>query len=159
LQILALPGATEIRRSWEDGDGTRIEDELGEIVAELIVAGEVQYRELVQRNYQWRVEWKAELEEEERRRKEEEDRLKRERQVKAQRERLERLFNEASALRKAGEIRAYVEAVREASALARSPLPQERLQNWIAWALGEADRIDPIRSGRFIGDVKDGQDS
>jgi hypothetical protein len=159
FQIVTRPGATDVRRSWEDSDGTKLEDQLDDIVVQLIIAGELQYRELVQSRYQWRLERKAELEEEERRRKEEEDRLKRERQVKAQRERLERLFNEASALRKAGEIRAYVEAVWEASALARSPLPQERLQNWIAWALGEADRIDPIRSGRFIADVKDGQDS
>jgi hypothetical protein len=145
----------DVRRSWEDSDGTKLEDQLDDIVVQLIIAGELQYRELVQSRYQWRLERKAELEEEERRRKEEEERLGRERQVKAQRERLERLLNEASALRKAGEIRAYVEAVRGASALASDRLSPERLEVWIAWALDEADRIDPIRSGRFIGDVKD----
>lgn len=72
----------------------------------------------------------------------------------SQKERVERLLNEASSLRQADEIRTYVEAVRAANAAASDPLPPEKIEVWATWALAEADRIDPIRSGRFLGQVK-----
>jgi hypothetical protein len=149
LQIPAWCDGTEARKSWEDSDGVKIESQLAEIVVELIVTGERQYREWLQRQYQWHLEEKARLEEAERRRKEEEERRERELQIQVQKERVERLLNEASALRQADEIRAYVEAVRSANAAASDPLPPEKIEAWATWALAEADRIDPIRSGRF----------
>jgi hypothetical protein len=154
LQIPAWRNGTEARKSWEDSDGVKIENQLADIVVELIVAGESQYREWLQRRYEWYLEEKARLEEAERRRKEEEERRERERQIQAQKERVERLLNEASALRQADEIRSYVEAVRSANAAASDPLPPEKIEAWATWALSEADRIDPIRSGRFLGQVK-----
>jgi len=154
LQIPAWRNGTEARKSWEDGDGVKIESQLAEIVVELIVTGERQYREWLQRRYEWHLEEKARREEAERRRKEEEERRERERQIQAQKERVERLLNEAAALRQADEIRAYVEAVRAANAAASEPLPPAEIEAWAAWALAEADRIDPIRSGRFLDQVK-----
>ncbi len=149
LQIPAWCDGAEARKSWEDSDGVKIESQLAEIVVELIMTGERQYREWLQRQYEWHIEEKARREEAERRRKEEEERRERERHVQAQKERVERLLNEASALRQADEIRAYVEAVRATNAAASDPLPPEKIEAWATWALAEADRIDPIRSGRF----------
>lgn len=160
FQIKSWPWAEETRTSWEDSEETTIERHVEDIVVGLIVAGEVQYRESVLRRHQMMVERKIELEEEARRRKEDEERRERERQIKAQKERVERLLNEASALRHAGEIRAYVEAVRTANASASDPLRQEEIEVWATWALAEADRIDPVRSGRFLEAIKgrsDGQ--
>jgi len=139
FQIKTWPWAEDTRKSWEDGEETAIEQHIENIVVELIVAGEVQYRESVQHRHQCLVERKAELEEKARRRKEEEERRERERQIQAQKERVERLLNEALALRQATDIRAYVEAVRAANTLARDPLPSEKIESWTVWALAEAD--------------------
>ena len=149
FQITSWHSDTNVRKSWEDDDNAKIENQLSDIVVELIIAGEMQYRELLQRHYEWLLQEKARLEKEARRRKEEEERRERERQIMAQKERVDRLLNEASALRQAAEIRAYVEAVRAANAAASDPLPPEKIEAWATWALAEADRIDPIRSGRF----------
>lgn len=154
FQIKSWPWAEETRTSWEDSEETTIERHVEEIVVGLIVAGEVQYRESVLRRHQMMVERKAELEEEARRRKEEEERRERERQIKEQKERAERLLNEALSHRQAADVRAYVEAVRTANASASDPLPQEKIEAWATWALSEADRIDPIRSGRFLDEIK-----
>lgn len=150
LQIPSWRHDAPVRETWEDGDGEKLEDRLEDIVAGLVVAGELQYREWRQRQHEWAIERKAELEEEARRRKEEAERRERERRIQAEKARIERLLNEALALRQATDIRAYVEAVRAANASAANPLPQEKVETWAAWALAEADRIDPVRSGRFL---------
>lgn len=138
------------RATWEDSDSEKIEARLEDIVVGILVAGEMQYREGLQRQHKWAIEEKARLEEEARRRREEAERRERDRRLQAEKERIERLLNEASALRQAADIRAYVEAVRAENAAADNPLPQEKVEAWAAWALAEADRIDPVRSGRFL---------
>ena len=34
-------------------------------------------------------------------------------------------------------------------------LPSAQLDTWVTWANAQADRIDPVRSGRFIKAMKD----
>jgi hypothetical protein len=155
LKIPSWRNETEVRKSWEDSDSIKIEAQLSDIVVELIVTGEVQYRELLQHHYEWLLQEKVRLEKEARQRKEEEERRERERQIKEQKERVERLLNEALALRQATEIRTYVKTVLTANSSVTDPLPREKVDTWAAWALAEADRIDPIRSGRFLDQVKD----
>jgi hypothetical protein len=46
--------------------------------------------------------------------------------------------------------RAYVAAVRAAVASETTAISAEELLLWSKWALAEADRIDPVRSARFI---------
>lgn len=151
LQISSWTGANDTWKSWEDGDDIAVEGQLNDIVVELIVAGEMKYRELTQHRYQWLLECKAEREKEARRRKDEEERLERERQTKIQKERVDRLLSDALALRQAADIRSYVAAVlAHANGLASYPLPPEKVETWATWALAEADRLDPIRSGRFL---------
>ena len=127
-------------------------------MSELIIAGEIQYRAQVLRQYQWLIARKAELEEEARLAKKEKERRERERRIRAEKKRVGRLLNEASLPRQASEIRGYVEAVLAANAAAREPLPQEMMVTWIAWTRSEADQIDPIRSGRFRDAIKRGAD-
>lgn len=52
-------------------------------------------------------------------------------------------------VREAEEIRAYVSAVRERQAALDEPLSATGFQQWADWALGQADRIDPVLSGSF----------
>jgi hypothetical protein len=67
------------------------------------------------------------------------------RKVRLERERIARLVTQAKSLDRANQIRTYVETVR-----GRAPdtlIPQTDLDRWSAWALGEADRIDPVKNG------------
>jgi hypothetical protein len=150
LQIASAYGASRPERCWEDKDNVTIEDQLSGIVVALIVAGEEQYRDAARHRYQWRLQEKARCEEEARQRKEEAERRERERQIKLEQERIQRLLGEASAFRQAADIRAFVESVRTANTSAIDPLPQDKVEAWAIWAMNEADRIDPVRSGRIL---------
>ena len=55
----------------------------------------------------------------------------------------------AKALREAQEIRAYVSAVQDRQGTLENPLGEAEFQDWSDWALSQADRIDPVLSGRF----------
>ena len=134
---------------WEDDAVKKLEQRIKEMAVELIVAGECQYRESAQRHYDWRVQRKAQLEKEAQQRTAEQERLERERQIKIERERIEWLLGEATALRQANEIRAYVEAVRSGNVVTKDSIPSDQVSTWAAWALTQADRIDPIKTGTF----------
>ena len=135
-------------RSWEDGDA-RLESQLGKIAVAIVVKGEEQHRESVLRTHRWRIQRREELIERRRREREEAERLERERIAELERRRVERLLGEAEALRRAEEIRRYVTRAREANAELQDPMPLAELDAWSKWALAQAERIDPIRSGAF----------
>jgi len=149
LAILLALGTEKERAAWQDDTNGKLEDKLDEIAVEVVVNAEVQYRESSARSYQWRVERKAQLEEEVRRQKVEAERRERARLVKLEQHRVDRLLGEADALRKANDIRAYVQAVIEANGASSNPVPADEMQQWSAWALSQASRIDPVASGVF----------
>jgi len=135
-------------KSWEDSSDRRLETHLADIVVELLVAGEANYRAGAQAAYEWWHQRRAELEEEARRRKEEERRRERERLAKLERERVELLLKEAENWRRAADLRALVETVRVQRQMS-DPAATETLERWAAWVLALADRIDPIKAGRI----------
>lgn len=147
LAIPAARGASASEASWQDTDGRQIEAQLNEAVVALIAAGEAQHRAAVQASREWFIERKAELELEERQRRAEEDRRERERLAKLEQERIDRLFNAANDWRRAGDLRAFVEAVRDANRDLSAPDAIERLRDWADDALAAADRLDPLRGG------------
>lgn len=148
LTISTTGSAPATGTSWEDTDTTRIEDHLSEIVVALMVAGEAHYRAGALAAYEWRLQRRAELEDEMRRRREAEERRERERLAALERERLERLFNAANAWRRAVDLRAFVDAVRAANQ-GRSGAAAKRLERWAADALSAADRLDPLHAGEL----------
>jgi hypothetical protein len=83
-----------------------------EVAVEIVLTAEIRYRERAIPQYQWRVERKAELEEEERQRKLESERAEKERQKRIEQARIDRLLRDAAAFQQAGEIRKYVNAIR-----------------------------------------------
>jgi hypothetical protein len=149
FDILVSFGSEEVRNSWSDVENGRIERQLRAIAVEIIVAGEIKYRESVRANYNWKVQRKAQLEEHARRREAELERQERERRASLERERVERLLNDANAFKQANEIRAYVETVRASILAFQGPIEDTALDSWCAWANAEADRLDPIKSRRF----------
>ena len=95
-----------------------------------------------------RIQRKVELEEEQRKRKIEAERAEKERQKHLEQARVNRLLKDVAAFQQAGEIRKYVEAIRQA--LARDGSTSiETVEQWSQWALAQADRIDPANSGKF----------
>ena len=125
-----------------------------DIAIQLILTAEIKYRENVLHGYQWRIKRKAELEEEQRKRKVEAQRAEKERQKRLEQARVNRLLRDAAAYQQAGEIRKYVEALR----LRLSPDGSssiEEVEQWSQWALAEADRIDPAVGGKFSKAMQD----
>jgi hypothetical protein len=61
----------------------------------------------------------------------------------------EKLLGQAAAFEQARTIRQYIESIRCAMA-GSLEVPADRLDAWAAWALAEADRIDPSLNGRFL---------
>jgi hypothetical protein len=64
--------------------------------------------------------------------------------------RIECLLDEAVSLRRATDIRAYVDAVKAIVAKETASISSEKIERWWKWALAEADRVDPVRSARFL---------
>ena len=138
------------RAAWQDGEGAPLERIIADIAVEVVAVAELRYREGCVRQFEWRVRRKGEREEELRQRQIERERQDRERQQRLEQARIDRLLHEAAALRRASDIRAYVHAVRQAAAGEGMNTPAEEIERWAHWALAEADRIDPVKTGRFL---------
>ncbi len=154
LSILKGWGSEEVLATWQDDDVQKLEAHMTDIAVQLILTAEMKYRENVLHGYQWRIQRKAELEEEQRKRKLEAERAEKERQKRIEQARVNRLLRDAAAFQQAGEIRKYVEAVR----LRLSPdgsSSAEEIEQWSQWALAQANRIDPAIGGRFLNAVQD----
>jgi hypothetical protein len=78
------------------------------------------------------------------------EREEQEHQRRVEQARIDRLLDGAVSLRQAMDIRVYVDAVKAAVANEATSMSAEELLRWSKWALAAADRIDPVRSARFI---------
>jgi hypothetical protein len=154
LSILQILGSESIRIAWQDDDQGKLETRVVEIAIEIILTAELQYREGSVRSYEWRVQRKAELEEEERERKRQAERAERDRQKRLEQARIDRLLKSATAFQQAGAIRKYVEAIR-ATQTDNATSSGEELERWCQWALAEAERIDPVVAGKFLLTMRD----
>jgi hypothetical protein len=154
LSILESPHSENERIAWQDDEQGKVETRITEIAIQIILAAELQYREGVIRSYEWRVQRKAELEEEERERKRQAERAERERQKRLEQARIDRLLKSTAAFEQAGAIRKYVEAIR-ATQTDNAACSGEELERWSQWALAEAERIDPVVGERFLLTMRD----
>lgn len=129
---------TAVTSSWEDGS-ERLERRIGEIAADLIVAGEAAFRDHLVEMREW-AEQTARWNEERRRAELE----------KLDKQRLSDLRASGALLREAAEIRTLVEQVRTAIRQSTIEVSDRQFQRWETWALGEADRLDPVKSGQIL---------
>jgi hypothetical protein len=125
--------------AWEDKDDLPLEDQLTEIVVGLAVASGHWQRHWIAQQLQWRRELQEQREKEEREKREAEERRERERLAAIEKGKIDALLREADGWQKARLIRVYVEAAR---ATPRGADPA--FEAWSAWALGEADKLDPL---------------
>lgn len=100
---------------------------------------------------QWIIKQKAEAEAEQARRQKERERKERELQEKLARERVGRLLAQAKSLRRAKDIREYVDAALLRISEVKSSDAETR--EWAAWARREADRIDPVKNGSLTDSI------
>jgi hypothetical protein len=133
----------ELPRCWEDRDDARLEAQLADIAADLIVAGEATFRQSL-------VEEQERLAEE--RRRQEEARRKRLAELEAKR--LEDLKRSGELLREAENIRALVINVKAAALAGTREIAPDELAQWEEWALDYADRIDPVVSGQVMAHIR-----
>lgn len=142
------------RVSWVDKEDDLVEAHLSEIATEIVVAGELQYREHLQWRYDARIKHREELRQAEIRKKLEREKAEQERLRKLEADRLQRLAESAENHRKANDIRGFVASV---VAMPHEDAKSALVQKWREWALGQADRIDPITTGRIWDTVNDTQ--
>lgn len=139
-------------RTWRDGE-QKLEQQVSEVVAGLLLNAEEKTRKWTL----WR--YKSDIEEKARRSREAKlaaekaaiDRIARKKEAEEAKIRL--LLDGAKALEKAARIRRYVAAVRIENDTLPEPAAAELVEAWADWALTQADRIDPVRSGRFLTDL------
>jgi len=154
FSILQSVSSENARISWQDDDKGKLETRITEIAIELVLTAENQHRESAIRRYEWRVERKAELEEEERKRQLEAELRESERLQRLEQGPIDRLLRDAAAFQQAGIIRNYVQAIRLAHPCDRAS-STEPIERWSSGALAQADRIDPMIGGSFLESMKD----
>jgi len=127
-------GRRRARKTWSDGEKKRLEEELNDVIAGIIVVAEAKHREHLELQRQ-REEW---VESERRRLKEEERR-------RAEAERLKALEQEPASWTKSQQVASYADAV-EREALKRGvPLVQgSRTHAWLVSARLHAAALDPV---------------
>jgi len=126
---------------WRDRPDHLLEDQLNAIVAGFIVAGEVLRRQRLERQEETLRYAEAERE-----------RWKQEELRRKETERVQELFQCVNAWRQAAEIRAYVQAVRAMSETSRCDINGGNLEQWVSWALAQADRLNPIVAMEPLGE-------
>lgn len=138
-----------IQKTWHETADDKIEAHLTDVAINILVSGENNCRERELGHHKWLAKYQADLIERARKAKEEAERAERERRKREEQARVDRLLSEAKALREAEEIRAYVASVREIN-IDSYDLSEGEIAEWAKWALEQADRIDPVRSRRFL---------
>ena len=154
LSILERGHSEMVRMTWQHDDAGKLEKRMTEIAVQIVLTSEIQHRKAAVRQYQWRVERKAGLEQEARKCKLEAERAARERQERLEQARIDRLLRDAMAFQRAGDIRKYVEAIRLTQSRNGVPLTEDKEQ-WSRWEPVKADRIDPAIKATFLALIQD----
>jgi|GEM_PF-5061645 len=108
------------------------------------------------RAFEWRLERKARLEEDAHNHQLHLERQERARQQRLEQARIDRLLDEAASLRRATDIRACVDAVKTVVASQATSISSDAIERRSKWAFAEADRIDPIKTVRFLKNIEVG---
>lgn len=132
------------KQVWQDTKKGTLEQSLPEIAFEIVLCGELYYRNNVRHSYDWRRKRIDDKKEEERKRQIEAERQRTERKAAHVKQCFNLLLSQAAANKQANEIRHWVETVR-VSASYDSESPD--FLAWQKWALSKADELDPLISG------------
>jgi len=137
------PRLSGVPTSWSDDGSGSIEDRITLIARDLLVMGELAYREGVRHQYEWCLARRQEHEARIRAERERSEREERERRLQEEKERLEWLLGQSANLRHASGIRALVLATDARFCGSPEALAAAVYANWRSWALAQADLLDP----------------
>ncbi|MBE0551416.1 MAG: hypothetical protein IH619_03440 [Ignavibacterium sp.] len=132
-----------IRKNFTDNYAGKVEDKLNEVMVALLVCSQAMIAERKYRDEQHKI-----YEEQQRKRDEIREKIKMEEKKVAE------LYNNIELFHKAKIIREYVEALRLKSSVSDQELKEN--EQYIHWALEQADRLDPLmKSPESILDLKE----
>jgi len=152
FSILKGPGSDLERLSWTDADDHQLESHLSAVAVEIIVVGEMQYREHLVWVYEESIRRREEMRQAEVKRRLEAEEGEHKRLIKLEADRLKRLTDSAEDFHRAQTIREFVTSVVSRNGEHIDP---EHVERWKSWALVQADKLDPIATGRIWNDVQD----
>ena len=118
--------------------GRELESKIAAIAAGVIVAGEARFRRSLREEIERQE--KATIAEE---------KARQEQLATLNRKRIENLHASGELLRRAEEIRLLVGRVRDAVTTDSTSADSGTIDAWERWALAEADKIDPVKSGQI----------
>jgi hypothetical protein len=133
----AIPGVVA---EWLDSDRQPMEQRIIEIARDILVFGEMAYRAAAQREHAWRVECKHRRDAEARAQQERLARETAERHARYDEQRRQWLQRQTENWQKAIQIRALIDAMDQRHTVDDGV----GYCHWRAWALAEADRLDPL---------------
>lgn len=148
LKLRGIEKADGCRSAWSDVKGERIESCLTEILVEIVVTGERQYREHLVWQHERILERRKELKEEEEQRNIEAAKQERERREAEEQARIDSLLHAADTYQKANIIREFVNEMRER--VETLSVSSEEFDAWSRWALDLADQIDPAKNPKVF---------
>jgi hypothetical protein len=141
INTIGYWGSNGIRRTWSDSDKQRLEGRLNRFVAGLITFA----ARLKQHNAEVKWQQQAEREREERRQAEAERRAEVRTQIKAERARVDALLQQAKNWRQSELLRQFIEASKAHYLAMHGAIePQSKFEQWLEWAVQQADRLDPL---------------
>ena len=143
LKATGWPHITGVPSEWADGDTQLLETRIVEIARDILVMGELTYRTAVHEQYEWRVKRKHELEAEAREAHARIEQEENERRLWQEEKQREWLLSQATNRRQADEIRTLVHALDAKHQGSPDVLCDDAYRNWRAWALTQAETLDP----------------
>jgi len=133
FSILKGPGSDLERLSWTDADDHPLESHLSAVAVEIIVVGEMQYREHLVWVYEESIRRREEMRQAEIKRRLEAEEAERKPLIKLEADRLKRLTDSAEDFHRAQTIREFVTSVVSRN---REHVDPEHVERWKSWAFG-----------------------
>jgi hypothetical protein len=118
------------------------------------MAGEIFYRNHAFHIHEWRIQRKEDAIETLRKKKEETERKERERLRKLEEARVNYLLGLGEVLNKAEKIRDLVVFMKTKFNEGHIKVPIKEFEDWSSWALEQANKLDPVASGKVLKSIK-----
>lgn len=126
--------------TWQDSDNDKLEDHLTDVVASVVLAGEIQYRNGRTSNYEWAVKRREEMRQLLARQRAEAEEAERRRVARHELKQRMTLIRQAKNWRMANDLRAFIASVVDGAPAGSL----QEVEAWAEWGRGIADKLDPL---------------
>jgi hypothetical protein len=126
--------------TWQDSDSENLEHHLTDMVASVVLAGEIQYRSGRTSNYEWAMKRREEMRQLLARQRAEAEEAERRRVARHELNQRMTLMRQAKSWRMANDLRAFIASVVDGAPSETSP----DVEVWAKWGRDVADRMDPL---------------